>query len=189
MIQNPESCLQHRKDNKLAIVVENATLSWTKPGSLPDSLPSSNTSGNVHEAAGSAEALPTLRNISFKLYKVCAAPQIFINEVVMRFDDSFCAASCRGTCLVSVEMLAVEKHRWFPAFWSRLVTTSVYSLFEDSEMEIWMTASRSGLFQMHLLQGSLTADGTFAYVSQQAWIFHGTVRENILMGAPLDQAK
>uniref|UniRef100_A0AAQ5YG79 ATP-binding cassette, sub-family C (CFTR/MRP), member 12 n=1 Tax=Amphiprion ocellaris TaxID=80972 RepID=A0AAQ5YG79_AMPOC len=45
------------------------------------------------------------------------------------------------------------------------------------------------LEQMHLLQGSVTADGTFAYVSQQAWIFHGTVQENILMGQPLDQAK
>lgn len=110
MIQNPESCLQHRKDNKLAIVVENATLSWTKPGSLPESLPSSTSSGNVHEAAGSTEALPTLRNISFKLYKVCAVPQRFINEVVMRFDDSFWAASYRGTCLGSVETLAVEKH-------------------------------------------------------------------------------
>ncbi|KAM6950575.1 ATP-binding cassette sub-family C member 12-like [Lycodopsis pacificus] len=45
------------------------------------------------------------------------------------------------------------------------------------------------LEQMHLQQGSLTADGTFAYVSQQAWIFHGTVQENILMGEPLDQSK
>ncbi|XP_031704128.1 multidrug resistance-associated protein 9-like [Anarrhichthys ocellatus] len=45
------------------------------------------------------------------------------------------------------------------------------------------------LEQMHLLQGSLTANGTFAYVSQQAWIFHGTVQENILMGEPLDQSK
>ncbi|XP_031731713.1 multidrug resistance-associated protein 9-like [Anarrhichthys ocellatus] len=45
------------------------------------------------------------------------------------------------------------------------------------------------LEQMHLQQGSLTADGTFAYVAQQAWIFHGTVQENILMGEPLDQFK
>ena len=45
------------------------------------------------------------------------------------------------------------------------------------------------VFQMHLLQGSITADGTFAYVSQQAWIFHGTVQENILMGEPFDQSK
>uniref|UniRef100_A0A3Q1HQ97 Uncharacterized protein n=1 Tax=Anabas testudineus TaxID=64144 RepID=A0A3Q1HQ97_ANATE len=45
------------------------------------------------------------------------------------------------------------------------------------------------LEQMHLKQGSITADGTFAYVSQQAWIFHGSVQENILMGEPFDQAK
>uniref|UniRef100_A0AAQ4P4I1 ATP-binding cassette sub-family C member 5 n=1 Tax=Gasterosteus aculeatus aculeatus TaxID=481459 RepID=A0AAQ4P4I1_GASAC len=45
------------------------------------------------------------------------------------------------------------------------------------------------LEQMHLLQGSVTADGTFAYVSQQAWIFHGTVQENVIMGEPLDQSK
>ena len=42
---------------------------------------------------------------------------------------------------------------------------------------------------MHLLQGSISANGMFAYVSQQAWIFHGTVQENILMGEAFDQAK
>ncbi|XP_077376249.1 ATP-binding cassette sub-family C member 12 isoform X2 [Festucalex cinctus] len=45
------------------------------------------------------------------------------------------------------------------------------------------------LEQMHLLEGSVSADGTFAYVSQQAWIFHGTVQENILMGSPMDKDK
>ncbi|XP_046906915.1 ATP-binding cassette sub-family C member 12 [Hypomesus transpacificus] len=43
------------------------------------------------------------------------------------------------------------------------------------------------LEQMHLERGSVTADGSFAYVSQQAWIFHGTVRDNILMGEPFNQ--
>uniref|UniRef100_A0A674DUI3 ATP binding cassette subfamily C member 12 n=1 Tax=Salmo trutta TaxID=8032 RepID=A0A674DUI3_SALTR len=33
------------------------------------------------------------------------------------------------------------------------------------------------LEQMHLQHGSVTADGAFAYVSQQAWIFHGTIGE------------
>ncbi|KAM6980550.1 ATP-binding cassette sub-family C member 12 [Aplochiton taeniatus] len=42
------------------------------------------------------------------------------------------------------------------------------------------------LEQMHLQHGSVVADGTFAYVSQQAWIFHGTVQDNILMGEPMD---
>ncbi|XP_055767532.1 ATP-binding cassette sub-family C member 12-like isoform X1 [Salvelinus fontinalis] len=45
------------------------------------------------------------------------------------------------------------------------------------------------LEQMHLQHGSVTADGAFAYVSQQAWIFHGTVRDNILMGEPFNQAR
>ncbi|CAL8404057.1 unnamed protein product [Boreogadus saida] len=43
------------------------------------------------------------------------------------------------------------------------------------------------LEQMHLQQGSVTARGSFAYVPQQAWIFHGTVQQNILMGEALDQ--
>lgn len=43
--------------------------------------------------------------------------------------------------------------------------------------------------QMHLREGSLTADGTFAYVSQQAWIFHGSVKENILMGEAYNKSK
>ncbi|KAL7831206.1 hypothetical protein SRHO_G00307090 [Serrasalmus rhombeus] len=45
------------------------------------------------------------------------------------------------------------------------------------------------LEQMHLQSGSVCANGTFAYVSQQAWIFHGTVRDNILMGEPFDQER
>ncbi|KAK2913918.1 hypothetical protein Q8A67_002317 [Cirrhinus molitorella] len=45
------------------------------------------------------------------------------------------------------------------------------------------------LEQMHLLSGSVSANGTLAYVSQQAWIFHGTVRDNILMGEPFDQTR
>eukprot|EP00063_Salmo_salar_P008460 XP_013983295.1 PREDICTED: multidrug resistance-associated protein 9-like isoform X2 [Salmo salar] len=42
---------------------------------------------------------------------------------------------------------------------------------------------------MHLQHGSVTADGAFAYVSQQAWIFHGTVQDNILMGEPFNQTR
>uniref|UniRef100_A0A8B9HQ01 ATP-binding cassette, sub-family C (CFTR/MRP), member 12 n=1 Tax=Astyanax mexicanus TaxID=7994 RepID=A0A8B9HQ01_ASTMX len=45
------------------------------------------------------------------------------------------------------------------------------------------------LEQMHLKSGSVSANGTFAYVSQQAWIFHGSVRDNILMGEPFDQER
>ncbi|XP_062377949.1 ATP-binding cassette sub-family C member 12-like [Sardina pilchardus] len=45
------------------------------------------------------------------------------------------------------------------------------------------------LEQMYLLKGSVMAEGTFAYVSQQAWIFHGSVRDNILMGEPFNQCR
>ena len=31
--------------------------------------------------------------------------------------------------------------------------------------------------------------GEIAYVPQQAWIFHGTVRDNITFGMPFDQKK
>ncbi|KAF5904416.1 multidrug resistance-associated protein 9, partial [Clarias magur] len=45
------------------------------------------------------------------------------------------------------------------------------------------------LEQMHLQSGSVSVNGTLAYVSQQAWIFHGSVRDNILMGEPFDQGR
>ena len=39
---------------------------------------------------------------------------------------------------------------------------------------------------MHLDKGSLNVHGSLALVTQQAWIFSGTVRENILMGSKFD---
>ncbi|KAK6480073.1 multidrug resistance-associated protein 9-like [Huso huso] len=45
------------------------------------------------------------------------------------------------------------------------------------------------LGEMNLLHGSVAVDGMFAYVSQQAWIFHGTVRDNILMGEDFDEKR
>ncbi|KAM6159981.1 ATP-binding cassette sub-family C member 12 isoform 1-T1 [Erethizon dorsatum] len=38
------------------------------------------------------------------------------------------------------------------------------------------------LGQMQLQKGIVAVNGSLAYVSQQAWIFHGNVRENILFG-------
>ncbi|EPQ16475.1 Multidrug resistance-associated protein 9 [Myotis brandtii] len=45
------------------------------------------------------------------------------------------------------------------------------------------------LGQMQLQQGVVAVSGTLAYVSQQAWIFHGSVRENILFGAKYDHQR
>ncbi|XP_044223017.1 ATP-binding cassette sub-family C member 12 isoform X1 [Thunnus albacares] len=140
LIQNPEPYLVQKKDSNSAIVMKNATLSWTKPDSQPDPPPSTvnGVKGNkVDETSqdGKTEALPTLRNISFTLPK--------------------------GNLLGVCGNVGSGK------------TSLISSILE----------------QMHLLRGSLAVDGTFAYVSQQAWIFHGTVQENILMGEPFDQAK
>ncbi|XP_054869260.1 ATP-binding cassette sub-family C member 12 [Amphiprion ocellaris] len=140
LIQNPELYLMQKKDSDSAIVMKNATLSWTIPGSQPDPPPSSANGVTEQKMNGKSdnretESLPTLRNISFTLPK----------------------GNLLGVC--------------------GNVGSGKSSLISCI------------LEQMHLLQGSVTADGTFAYVSQQAWIFHGTVQENILMGQPLDQAK
>ncbi|XP_066494056.1 ATP-binding cassette sub-family C member 12-like [Tiliqua scincoides] len=45
------------------------------------------------------------------------------------------------------------------------------------------------LGQMHLCEGRVAVDGTLAYVSQQAWIFHGNVQENILFGEAYDKER
>uniref|UniRef100_A0A671FZU3 ATP-binding cassette sub-family C member 5 n=1 Tax=Rhinolophus ferrumequinum TaxID=59479 RepID=A0A671FZU3_RHIFE len=45
------------------------------------------------------------------------------------------------------------------------------------------------LGQMTLLEGSIAASGTFAYVAQQAWILNATLRDNILFGKELDEER
>ncbi|KAM6222794.1 ATP-binding cassette sub-family C member 12-like [Rhynchocyon petersi] len=45
------------------------------------------------------------------------------------------------------------------------------------------------LGQMQLQEGMVAVNGTLAYVSQQAWIFHGNVRENILFGEKYDHQR
>ena len=43
--------------------------------------------------------------------------------------------------------------------------------------------------QIPRLEGTVEVGGSLAYVPQTAWIMNETVRENILMGAPLDEAR
>uniref|UniRef100_A0A2K6FZQ9 ATP-binding cassette sub-family C member 12 n=1 Tax=Propithecus coquereli TaxID=379532 RepID=A0A2K6FZQ9_PROCO len=45
------------------------------------------------------------------------------------------------------------------------------------------------LGQMQLQRGIVAVSGAVAYVSQQPWIFHGTVRENILFGEKYDHQR
>ncbi|XP_059212614.1 ATP-binding cassette sub-family C member 12 isoform X2 [Centropristis striata] len=136
LLQNPDNYVIHKKDSDSAIVMKNATFSWSKP----DSPPSSANGMTGHKAEEMPQdkkdgTLPTLKNISFTLPK--------------------------GNLLGVCGNVGSGK------------TSLISSILE----------------QMFIQQGSLTADGTFAYVSQQAWIFHGTVQDNILMGEPFDQSK
>ena len=45
------------------------------------------------------------------------------------------------------------------------------------------------LGELRIQRGSIGIGGTLAYVPQQAWIFHDTVRQNILFGSKFDQRK
>ncbi|XP_043350865.1 ATP-binding cassette sub-family C member 12 isoform X2 [Dermochelys coriacea] len=45
------------------------------------------------------------------------------------------------------------------------------------------------LGQMYLYNGTVGVDGTLAYVSQQAWIFHENVRQNILFGEEYNEER
>jgi ATP-binding cassette subfamily C (CFTR/MRP) protein 12 len=43
------------------------------------------------------------------------------------------------------------------------------------------------MLQTLLEKGQVSVDGSLALVSQQAWIFNGTLRDNILMGSEFNQ--
>lgn len=45
------------------------------------------------------------------------------------------------------------------------------------------------LGELPLKSGDVQLNGKLAYVSQQAWVFGASVRENILFGEPYDAAK
>ncbi|XP_078100530.1 ATP-binding cassette sub-family C member 11-like [Sander vitreus] len=45
------------------------------------------------------------------------------------------------------------------------------------------------LEQLNLQHGSVSVQGSIAYAAQQAWIFYGTVQDNILMGEPMDHSR
>lgn len=40
-----------------------------------------------------------------------------------------------------------------------------------------------------MASGHSAVNGSVAYAAQQAWIFNGTVRDNILFGKPYDQER
>ena len=45
------------------------------------------------------------------------------------------------------------------------------------------------LGEMTKVEGKVSIDGSVAYVAQTAWIINGSLKENILMGKPLDEKR
>lgn len=43
--------------------------------------------------------------------------------------------------------------------------------------------------ELPLLDGSINLNGRISYVSQEPWIFSGTIQQNILFGLPYDAEK
>lgn len=43
--------------------------------------------------------------------------------------------------------------------------------------------------EIPIIEGNVKVRGTVSYVSQEAWIFSGTVRQNILFGKDYDEKK
>lgn len=43
--------------------------------------------------------------------------------------------------------------------------------------------------EIPIIEGHIKVRGTVSYVSQEAWIFSGTVRQNILFGKDYDERK
>uniref|UniRef100_A0A3B4TY48 ATP-binding cassette, sub-family C (CFTR/MRP), member 12 n=1 Tax=Seriola dumerili TaxID=41447 RepID=A0A3B4TY48_SERDU len=132
LIENPESYVIQKTDHRSeAIIMDKATLSWTKP------LHPHNTEDrdDLDNKSRHTEVMPTLRSVSFTLNK--------------------------GKLLGVCGNVGSGK------------TSLICSLLE----------------QMHLHQGSVSVDGSIAYTSQQAWVFYGTVQDNILMGEPLDRSR
>ncbi|KAJ6665948.1 hypothetical protein lerEdw1_000851 [Lerista edwardsae] len=60
---------------------------------------------------------------------------------------------------------------------------------EKSRSRVALCAISFVVEKMQLHEGTVSVDGTLAYVPQQAWIFHGTVQENILFGEAYDKER
>ncbi|XP_069757764.1 ATP-binding cassette sub-family C member 12 isoform X2 [Narcine bancroftii] len=153
VMENPEVYVKTQQDSPYAVMMENATLSWSKVNeNEEESAPvdsksqkafdtnEANNNGHVSEITpkGSSEkddTLTTLHNLSFCLEK--------------------------GLLLGICGNVGSGKSSLISAL----------------------------LGQMKLHNGMVAVNGSLAFVSQQAWIFHGTIRENILFGKMFDEER
>ncbi|KAG0223089.1 Canalicular multispecific organic anion transporter 2 [Actinomortierella wolfii] len=134
---------QTMEPNPVAVLLENATMSWSKKqettdgheteGSFADETVS--LLGNTSESQRTKPGKPTLSHINLKFYE--------------------------GTLTAVVGRVGQGKSSLLSAI----------------------------IGEMYKLEGSISTYGAIAYVPQQAWIIHGTVRDNITFGRPFDSKK
>lgn len=63
--------------------------------------------------------------------------------------------------------------------------SSIIILLHLQQTSILMAAMN----EIPIIEGNVKVRGTVSYVSQEAWIFSGTVRQNILFGKDYDEKK
>lgn len=58
--------------------------------------------------------------------------------------------------------------------------SSLFSIYEINSTRV---------LQMHVVSGDVRVKGSIALVTQDAWVWPTTLRENVLMGLPYDEMK
>lgn len=172
-----------KRNSDSAVVMKNATLSWTKPDSQAEGAEQTSKEERM-------DASPTLRNISFTLPKVCFP---WFRQSSLPESNRWSVHLLQGNLLGVCGNVGSGKTSLISSILEQVSSSFLHSqvhVVSAAHLSLFFTSNACRcIFQMHLLQGSISVDGKFAYVSQQAWIFHGTVQENILMGEAMDQTK
>ncbi|GAB5582247.1 ATP-binding cassette sub-family C member 12 isoform X1 [Prionailurus iriomotensis] len=189
--KNPPSYITQPEDPDTVLLLANATLTWDQATSRKSDpkkvqnqkkcflkkqrLETYSVRSSAQEVAGPEEqsGSPTsvLHNISFvvrkgKILGICGN---------VGSGKSSLIAALLGQCVCPQQQLS-------QAFFDG-VAECMHQLTQQCALNF------SADLMMQLQQGIVALNGTVAYVSQQAWIFHGNVRENILFGEKYDHQR
>lgn len=63
------------------------------------------------------------------------------------------------------------------------------SVFLDLSVFTQSSLLMAILGELEASSGSVSVKGKVAYVSQQAWVFSGSLRQNIIFGSPYDKGR
>ncbi|XP_075236316.1 ATP-binding cassette sub-family C member 4-like isoform X2 [Lycorma delicatula] len=86
---------------------------------------------------------------------------------------------------------------WYPGSNNPPTLESISCIFQESSLVGVIGSVGSGkssflqliLGEIEVLNGSIEVKGTVSYASQEAWIFNGSIKQNILFGLPFDKKR